>query len=114
MDQAGSLLGKYHLRYALDSFLDLRRDDKTELSGMVIEISDVGMSAIVPEALQRGERVILNFDLPLGGISITGIVQYSHRFRHGFRFKDVTPEQQRQLREACKRLRVYCRDETKD
>lgn len=80
---------------------------------MVIEISDVGMSAIVPEKLQRGERVILNFDLPLGDISIAGIVQYSDKFRHGFRFIDVTPEQQRQLREACKRLRVYCRDEGK-
>src|SRR5579864_6477670 len=114
MNQGGSRLGKYHLRYALDSFLDLRRDDNTRLSGMVIEISDVGMSAIVPGELQRGERVILNFDLPLGDISIAGIVQYSHKFRHGFRFKEVTPEQQRQLGEACKRLRVYCRDETKD
>ena len=111
MDQVSSWLGKYHLRYALDSILDLRRADETQLSGMVIEISDVGMSAIVPEELQRGERVILNFDLPLGGISIEGIVQYSHKFRHGFRFKDVTPEQQRQLGEACKRLRGYCRDE---
>ena len=77
---------------------------------MVIEISEVGMSAIVPEELKRGETVTLTFELPLGKISIDGIVQYSHKFRHGFRFTDLTQEQQRQLREACARLPVYCRD----
>jgi hypothetical protein len=78
---------------------------------MVIEISEVGMSAIVPQELKKGEKVTLGFDLPLATITVTGIVQYSHRFRHGFRFQDVTPEQQRQLKEACARLPVYSRDE---
>lgn len=80
---------------------------------MVIEISEVGMSAIVPEELKKGETVTLTFELPLGKISIDGIVQYSHKFRHGFRFTNVTANQQRQLRDACARLPVYCRDEVR-
>ena len=113
-DSSGPADRKYHLRYSLDSFLNLSREEGSALSGMVIEISDVGMSALVPEELEKGERVTLSFQLPLGSISIDGIVHYSHKFRHGFRFIDVTENQQRQLREACARLRVYCRDDVYD
>jgi len=77
---------------------------------MVIEISAVGMSAIVPEDLKVGERVTLTVQLILETLTIDGIVQYSYNFRHGFRFIDVNAEQQRQIKEACARLRVYCRD----
>ena len=83
----------------------------SNLSGMVIEISAVGMSAIVPEDLEIGERVTLTVQLILETLTIDGIVQYSHKFRHGFRFVDVNAEQQRQIQEACTRLRVYCRDQ---
>ena len=77
---------------------------------MVIEISAVGMSAIIPEDLIVGERVTLAVQLIVETLTIDGIVQYSHKFRHGFRFVDVNSEQQRQIKEACCRLRVYCRD----
>ena len=103
----------YHLRFALDSFVDLRRSTSAgsdTLSGMVIEISAVGMSAIIPEDLIVGERVTLTVQLIVETLTIDGIVHYSHKFRHGFRFVDVNSEQQRQIQEACARLRVYCRD----
>jgi hypothetical protein len=103
----------YHLRFTLDSFLNVCRSTpsgRTILSGMVIEISAVGMSAILPEDLEIGERVTLTVQLILETLTIDGIVQYSHKFRHGFRFVDVNAEQQRQIQEACARLRVYCRD----
>ena len=103
----------YHLRYALDSFVTLSRcgpSGTSTLSGVVIEISAVGMSAIVPESLQFGEKVSLNVELIVETLTIDGVVQYSHKFRHGFRFVDMNSHQRTQIDEACARLRVYCRD----
>jgi len=65
--------------------------------GRTLEISERGMSAILPVELPLGEMVELNLKLPLGSVHMRAAVRNRNVFRHGFEF--VQP---RTAREAMK------------
>lgn len=56
------------------------------LPGRTQDISESGMSAILPAELREGEEVELQIRLPSKTETIRAIVRHRNVFRHGFEF----------------------------
>jgi hypothetical protein len=62
------------------------RTDSALLPGRTQDISEYGMSAILPVELREGQEVELQIRLPSGTHTIRAIVRHRNVFRHGFEF----------------------------
>ncbi len=62
------------------------RTDSALLPGRTQDISECGMSAILPVELREGQEVELQIRLPSGTQTIRAIVRHRNVFRHGFEF----------------------------
>ena len=65
------------------------------IPGMTIEVSEAGMSAILPVELPVGETVELHINLPFGEVDMQAVVRERNAFRHGFEFADHKVARQR-------------------
>lgn len=82
-------------------------DQKTGVQGRALDISENGIGGIFHESWIVGSRVNLEIYLPLrhSPLKLDAIVRHTGlKFRYGFEFKDVSPEQRRILQDACKFL----------
>ncbi|MBZ5533138.1 MAG: PilZ domain-containing protein [Acidobacteriia bacterium] len=72
--------------------------------GRVIDLSELGLGAVVSGSLARGDKVSLEFNAGPGDLKLTlpATVRYVHGFRHGFEFAGVRAEQVDVLRRACR------------
>jgi hypothetical protein len=71
--------------------------------GRVIDISELGIAAVLPASLQRGDQVIVEFR---GGeddavLVLPAIVRYANGFRHGCEFAGLTDPELEKVRRAC-------------
>ena len=67
------------------------------LPGRTHDISESGMSAILPVELLNGEEVGLQIKLPSGTKTCRAIVRHRNVFRHGFEFvQPIAPDLQEQ------------------
>ena len=74
---------------------------ETVLLGRAIDISDLGLAAVLSGSLKRGDKVLLEFSA--GGSSVlrvAAVIKYVQGFRHGFEFSGLSAEQLEQLRQA--------------
>jgi hypothetical protein len=55
---------------------------------MSVEMSESGMSAILPVEVPLGETVGLRISFPLGSVEQGAVVRSRNAFRHGFEFSD--------------------------
>ena len=62
------------------------RTDSAMLPGRTQDISECGMSAILPVELREGQEVELQIRLPSATQTIRAIVRHRNVFRHGFEF----------------------------
>jgi hypothetical protein len=62
------------------------RTDSAVLPGRTHDISESGMSAILPVELRDGEAVELQIRLPTATRTIRAVVRHRNVFRHGFEF----------------------------
>jgi PilZ domain len=62
------------------------RTDSALLPGRTQDISESGMSAILPVELRDGEEVELQIRLPSATETIRAVVRHRNVFRHGFEF----------------------------
>ena len=62
------------------------RTDSALLPGRTQDISECGMSAILPVELREGQEVELQIRLPSATQTIRAIVRHRNVFRHGFEF----------------------------
>jgi PilZ domain len=72
------------------------------LVGDTADISESGLSAILPIEVAVGELVELEFTLPFGQVIIYAVVAQRNAFRYGFRFTESS-----YLKEV---IRPTCRD----
>ena len=72
-------------RFKLEAELTVR-SKKGLIPGRTLEISEFGMSAILPVELLVGETVELKIKLPLNPATVRAIVRNRNVFRHGFEF----------------------------
>jgi hypothetical protein len=89
-----------HPRFKLDANLKIRSRSEGLLNGYALDISESGMAAMLVMEVSVGEVVDLDFELPLGPISVRAVVREKNAFRYGFQFVQPNPAH-RQIVEAC-------------
>ena len=62
------------------------RTDSAMLPGRTQDVSESGISAILPVELREGEEVELQIRFPLATETIRAVVRHRNVFRHGFEF----------------------------
>lgn len=77
------------------------------IPGIALEISQSGLSAILPEELSVGEEVEFSLQLPAGQLRASGLVRNKVMFRYGFEFAFLTSAQQQLVKETCAALPLY-------
>lgn len=94
-----------HSRHQWVKRVMVRQKNGKMHEGTSFEISQSGMSAVVPNAdLQVGERVEL---MPVVGYQLDAIVRRIHRNMYGFEFSGLSEEQVRTLAQQCKNLPLF-------
>ena len=73
-------------RFKLDANLKIHSVTGELLSGYAVDISESGISAMLPIEVAIGEVVELDFELPLGPVSVRAVVRERNAFRYGFQF----------------------------
>ena len=98
-----------HPRHHLASPLHLwrRMGNGAAIPGIGLEISESGISVVVPEELSIGEQVEFAIQLPGGHFRTTGIVRNKMMFRYGLEFQGLSSMEQRQIRDTCASLPLY-------
>ena len=95
--------GRLQPRFKLDSNLKIHSPTGGLLSGYALDISESGISAMLPIEVSLGEVVELDFELPRGRVSVRAVVRERNAFRYGFQF--VQPNAANQLiADACASL----------
>ena len=62
-------------RFKLDANLQIHSGTGELLSGYAVDISESGISAVLPIEVSMGEVVDLDFELPLGPVSVRAVVR---------------------------------------
>jgi PilZ domain-containing protein len=75
-----------HARFLLDADVKVISDRVGLLPGQSFDISESGMSVLLPIELSLGEGVRLIFSLPMGSVEVNAFVRSRNAFRHGFEF----------------------------
>lgn len=75
-----------HVRFLLDADVKVISDRVGLLPGQSFDISESGMSVLLPMELSVGESVRLIFTLPMGPVEVNALVRSRNAFRHGFEF----------------------------
>ncbi len=104
----GSLLGdilatierRRHSRFRLDADVRIESNQAGLLPGQSFDISESGMSVLLPVELPLQEVVRLAFKLPLGSAEVNAIVRDRNAFRHGFEFLAPNPAKDL-IRQSC-------------
>ena len=79
-----------HRRHELEVEV-IVRTDRALVPGRSQEISESGMSAILPVELREGEKVELQIRLPGTTATVRAVVRHRNVFRHGFEFEQALP-----------------------
>ena len=106
LDQPGRNERRRSLRYPFDQRVKVKTTTKGKEAiffGRTIDLSPLGLGAVLPNSLVRGEEVSLEFSAGLGKVILTlsAVVRYANGFRHGFEFADVSAADAEHLRRAC-------------
>jgi hypothetical protein len=75
-----------HVRFLLDADVKVISDRVGLLPGQSFDISESGISVLLPMELSLGEGVRLIFTLPMGSVEVNALVRSRNAFRHGFEF----------------------------
>jgi PilZ domain-containing protein len=104
-EQAGQKERRRTERHPFDQRLKVitRVQDKdVVLYGRVIDISELGLGAVVSGTIERGERVLLEFSAPGEPIlRLSATVRYARGFRHGLEFFGLGKSDTEILRRLC-------------
>src|SRR5262249_1782518 len=92
-------------RYSYDQRLKVKATVKGKEAiylGRVIDISELGIAAVLPASLERGDHVVVEFR---GGeddsvLVLPAIVRYANGFRHGCEFAGLTDLELAKVRRA--------------
>jgi hypothetical protein len=77
-----------HTRFGLEVDVTIRSKTSGLIPGTTIEVSEFGMSTLLPVDLPVGEIVELHINLPFGSVDLRAVVQNRNAFRDGFEFAD--------------------------
>lgn len=108
-DLPPSILVRRNERYLLNSRLNAtihEEQGETRIQTHALDISESGIGALSPEGWHVGVHVDLEVLLPLPSarLEIKAIVRHWTGMRCGLEFEEVSPQQQKVLRDVCKTL----------
>jgi hypothetical protein len=92
-----------HPRYRLSVPLTIHADGVV-ISGISIEISASGLSAIIAEPLQLSGTVELE---PIAAAKVRALVKHNIGKIYGFEFLNLTAEQTQRITDSCKMFPLY-------
>ena len=92
------------VRYRYTESMIVHLGDSSMLPGISVEISESGMSAVVPSALRVGQSVELE---PVAGGKIAGVVRHKLGQLYGFEFVGLSAEQARKIGETCEKFGLH-------
>ena len=85
MTELGEARQRRHQRIEMEVEVIVRTDSEL-LPGRTHDISEFGMSAILPVELREGQEVELQIRLPRAAETMRAIVRNRNVYRHGFEF----------------------------
>jgi PilZ domain-containing protein len=103
-EQAGQRERRRANRLPLDQRLTVKaliQGEPAILYGRVIDISELGLGAVISGSLDRGDQVALEINLGADSISLNAVIRYARGFRHGFEFLGLTAEERKRLERLC-------------
>jgi hypothetical protein len=65
--------------------------------GVILDISEGGIGAIVRDGLRTGEMVEIDVHLPVSALRAVAVVRYTSSVRTGFEFIGLTRDERRQI-----------------
>jgi len=94
-----------HPRYKLHVGICVYARDSEVVRGHTVDISESGISAILPIEVPVAEVVRLEFTLPTGEVDIHAMVRQRNAFRYGFQFVESSSAQDL-IGRTCRQLAV--------
>ena len=94
-----------HPRFKLNVGICVYARDSEVVRGHTVDISESGISAILPIEVPVAEVVRLEFPLPTGDVAVHAMVRQRNAFRYGFQFVDSSSAQDR-IGRTCRQLAV--------
>ena len=90
-------------RYPFDQRLKVKAQGDGEgiiLYGRIIDLSEMGLGAVISGSLERGATISLEFSTAPGKptLQLTAVVRYTRGFRHGFEFSGLRTSEHEFLR----------------
>jgi hypothetical protein len=79
---------RHHPRFKIEVEIKINSRRCGLLEGRTVDLSESGISAILPLELPLGELVELDFTLPFGRVTIYAVVRQRRAFRYGFQFAE--------------------------
>ncbi len=92
---------RQHLRFKLNVDAIVHSPTQGLVPANTLDISESGVSAILPVELLSGEVVDLDFKLPIRRVRVVAVVRESYKFRYGFEFVKPDEATLRTIRESC-------------
>ncbi len=92
-----------NLRFSLKVPLRIHFRNGELVMGHTVEVSEVGISAMIPVEIVVGQAVELDFQLPFKPICVQAVVKNKTAFRYGFEFV-LAHEEREILKSGCRML----------
>ena len=93
-----------HPRYRFSEPMKVCRPDGACLDGVSVEISQSGMSAMIPGVLKPGDVVRLQ---PVTGVTTAAVVRHKLGMLYGFEFLELAREQAGKIAERCRKCEPW-------
>jgi c-di-GMP-binding flagellar brake protein YcgR len=91
-----------HARFKLDTDVKIYPRTSTRITGRTVDISETGLAAMLKIEVPLDRVVRLEFDLPLGLVSVRALVRQRNAFRYGFQFVEPDSDAQDLINRFCR------------
>jgi CheY-like chemotaxis protein len=95
---------RQHSRFRLNVDVNIQSPTQGLVPANALEITESGMSAVLPIHLPVGEIVEVDFKLPVRRMRLVATVRQNHGFRYGFEFVEPDDANLHTIRESCRLL----------
>jgi signal transduction histidine kinase/CheY-like chemotaxis protein len=90
-----------HSRFRLNVDVTIQSPTQGLVPANALDISESGMSAVLPIHMPPGQIVELDFKLPIRRVRVVAAVRQNHGFRYGFQFVEPDDAMLHTIRESC-------------
>ena len=105
--RTGKLIdARKHSRFKWGVDVKIYSRTRDRLMGRTVDISEQGLAVMVQIEIPLDQVVRLEFELPLGVVSIRALVRERNAFRYGFQFVEPDSYAQELISRSCEELKL--------